>query len=439
MSTWGAIERALKERLLSTRACLALETFRRLIEDARALLDPGFAEKLSRDVAPEPSVEVSGSESGDWEDVGFDFGDLDPEPGDLDPEEQVLPLLTFDGGEAKPLPLDRAEARLADSAAHEGFRKPGDAATLPEIIRFLIDRTGYIRSLEDEGTPESFSRIENLKELANAAQDAQQRGETLSEFLDHAALVSDTDRYNPESRVTLMSLHSAKGLEFPLVLLAGMEEGLFPHSRTLNQPMELEEERRLCYVGMTRAMDALVMTRARYRRRYGNDMPESSLPSRFLEEIPAHLLEDLTRGQRASSGGAYGSRYSSGRNSSDGWELAGHYSYEDEDQSARAVTRNGSGNGGNRPPASSPQSGSIDNIAQFFSSRKSSGSRPKLEIPVHGGATGFRSGQRVRHPKYGEGVVFRREGDGDDAKITVQFAEFGVKKLVEKFAQLEKV
>ncbi len=186
----------------------------------------------------------------------------------------------------------------AEPHSQEGFRKPGDAATLPEIIRFLIDRTGYIRSLEEEGTPESISRIENLKELANAAQDAQQRGETLSEFLDHAALVSDTDRYNPESRVTLMSLHSAKGLEFPLVLLAGMEEGLFPHSRTLNQPNELEEERRLCYVGMTRAMDALVMTRARYRRRYGNDMPEASMPSRFLEEIPAHLLQDLTRGLR---------------------------------------------------------------------------------------------------------------------------------------------
>ncbi len=206
------------------------------------------------------------------------------------------------------------------------------------MIRFLIDRTGYIRSLEDEGTPEAISRIENLKELANAAQDAQQRGETLSEFLDHAALVSDTDRYNPESRVTLMSLHSAKGLEFPLVMLAGMEEGLFPHSRTLNQPNELEEERRLCYVGMTRAMDALVMTRARYRRRYGNDMPESSIPSRFLEEIPPHLLQDLTRGQRASIGGAYGSRYGSTRGG-DEWESPGHYSYEDEDQRPRTVSR----------------------------------------------------------------------------------------------------
>ena len=125
-----------------------------------------------------------------------------------------------------------------------------------------------------------------------------------------------------------MSLHSAKGLEFPLVLLAGMEEGLFPHSRTLNQPNELEEERRLCYVGMTRAMDALVVTRARYRRRYGNDMPEASMPSRFLEEIPSHLLQDLTRGQRPASG-AYAARYGSSR---DQWESPRHYNYEDEDQ-----------------------------------------------------------------------------------------------------------
>jgi DNA helicase-2/ATP-dependent DNA helicase PcrA len=425
MSTWAAIGHAVKDQLLPARACMALASFRRLIEDGRALLEPGFAEKLTQDVAAQPescAPETSESESGEWEDVGFDFGDLEPEPADVDPEDQTL--LSFDEPDKPFLPA-------TDPVAHEGFRKPGDAATLPELIRFLIDRTGYIRSLEEEGTPESFSRIENLKELANAAQDAQQRGETLSEFLDHAALVSDTDRYNPESRITLMSLHSAKGLEFPLVLLAGMEEGLFPHSRTLNQPNELEEERRLCYVGMTRAMDTLVMTRARYRRRYGNDMPEASMPSRFLEEIPAHLLQDLTRGQRPSSG-AYAARYGSSR---DQWESPRHYNYEDEDQ--RAVSRTAPSS--NRQSGGSRPSGSLDNIAQFFSSRKTAGSRPKLEIPVSAGATGFRSGQRVRHPKYGEGVVFRREGDGDDAKITVQFAQFGVKKLVEKFAQLEKM
>ncbi len=379
----------------------------------------------SRSRAPRTS-----SDAGDWEDVRFDFGDLDPEP--ADPEEQTLPLLTFD--EAALPAASMRPHRWLSRAAHEGFRKPGDAATLPELIRFLIDRTGYIRSLENEGTPEALSRIENLKELANAAQDAQQRGETLSEFLDHAALVSDTDRYNPESRVTLMSLHSAKGLEFPLVLLAGMEEGLFPHSRTLNQPMELEEERRLCYVGMTRAMDALVMTRARYRRRYGNDMPESSIPSRFLEEIPSHLLEDLTRGRRPPPAHMPGVM-----------ALAVAATNGNRPGTTAMKTRTSVGPRFPAPwclaivPPGLVQSGSLDNIAQFFSSRKSAGNRPKLEIPVSSGATGFRSGQRVRHPKYGEGVVFRREGDGDDAKITVQFAEFGVKKLVEKFAQLEKV
>ena len=149
---------------------------------------------------------------------------------------------------------------LSEPGSHQGrrqpgFRKPGDAATLPELIRFLIDRTGYIKALETEGTPEAFSRIENLKELANAAHDAEERGETLAEFLDHAALASDTDQFDPDARVTLMTLHAAKGLEFPLVFLAGLEEGLFPHSRTLMNPEELEEERRLCYVGMTRAMN----------------------------------------------------------------------------------------------------------------------------------------------------------------------------------------
>ncbi len=159
--------------------------------------------------------------------------------------------------------------------------------------------------LEEEATPESQSRIENLRELVNAAQDAHERGETLTEFLDHAALVSDTDKYDPESRVTLMTLHAAKGLEFPLVFLAGMEEGLFPHSRTINDGEGLEEERRLCYVGMTRAMDALLVTRARFRRRYGNDSPEHSTPSRFLGEIPGHLIEDLSAPVPANTWGGY--------------------------------------------------------------------------------------------------------------------------------------
>ena len=125
--------------------------------------------------------------------------------------------------------------------------------------------------------------------------DSRDRGETLDQFLDHAALISDADDYDERSQITLMSLHAAKGLEFPLVFLSGLEEGLFPHSRTMLQPDDVEEERRLCYVGMTRAMDQLVLTRAVYRRRYGTDLPEASVPSRFLEEVPAPLIEELGR------------------------------------------------------------------------------------------------------------------------------------------------
>jgi DNA helicase-2/ATP-dependent DNA helicase PcrA len=184
----------------------------------------------------------------------------------------------------------------------------------------------------------------------------------------------------------------------------------------------MEEERRLCYVGLTRAMNSLTITRARYRRRYGNDSPEASLPSRFLEEVPAHLLEPVGGTRPASVERA---RYGYAEENS-----TRHYSYEDEDQ------RPSSHAGRSTPRAKSPDS--IDNIARFFSSRGAA-SRPKLDIPAPTGSTGIKSGQRVRHPKYGEGVVFRREGDGEDAKITVQFSKFGVKKLVEKFAQLERL
>jgi len=170
-----------------------------------------------------------------------------------------------------------------ESEEKPAFRAPGDAATLPELIRFLIDRTGYIKALETEGSPEAFSRIENLKELANAAHDAEARGETLAEFLDHAALASDTDQYDPEARVTLMTLHAAKGLEFPLVFLAGLEEGLFPHSRTLNNPDELEEERRLMYVGITRAQRSLHISYSEKRKQGREFIP--SEPSRFIAEM----------------------------------------------------------------------------------------------------------------------------------------------------------
>src|SRR6202011_2030833 len=138
------------------------------------------------------------------------------------------------------------------------------------------------------------SRIENLKELVNAAAEAAERGETIAEFLDHAALVSDTDNLDERSPVSLLTLHNAKGLEFPIVFLAGMEEGLFPHVRSLDSKAAMEEERRLCYVGMTRSEKRLFLTSARYRRRWVGGETEASLHSRLLSEVPEALVQDLS-------------------------------------------------------------------------------------------------------------------------------------------------
>jgi DNA helicase-2/ATP-dependent DNA helicase PcrA len=152
---------------------------------------------------------------------------------------------------------------------------------LPDAIRFMLSRTGYGKMLEQEGTPESEGRLENLGELVNAATEAAERGETMGDFLDHAALVADADAVDEHAQVSLLTLHNAKGLEFPIVFLAGMEEGLFPHQRSMASVAALEEERRLCYVGMTRAQKRLYLTWAKYRRRFGGGEQERMVPSRF--------------------------------------------------------------------------------------------------------------------------------------------------------------
>ena len=205
---------------------------------------------------------------------------------------------------------------------------PSQKVSTAEVLKFLIDRTKYIQLLEAEDSPDAQARIENLRELVNAAMDSRDRGESISDFLDHAALVSDVDQFDDSQQITLMTLHAAKGLEFPLVFLVGMEEGLFPHSRTLLSPTEIEEERRLCYVGMTRAMDTLILSRAHYRRRYGTDSPEPSTPSRFLEEIPIELLEDVGSPGKIKGSTPRFQEYGEA-----------HYDYENEDQSANRVGR----------------------------------------------------------------------------------------------------
>ena len=473
LSMWGAVGEAIARQLLPARALAALKSFRDVIEDGRAMLAGSYAERLQETAAAaseESTAELRSALTGGTPvttraDQTEDETDFDPTNFSFDFAAHDLPEEGTPGEDARRSlenidnAADESEERLGDTsfspdadtvtgqegaaageaedaAPVEGFRTSGEAAHTGELLKFLIDRTGYIKILEEEDTPEAYSRIENLRELVNAAMDSKDRGETLDQFLDHAALVSDADQYDEGAQITLMTLHAAKGLEFPLVVLAGMEEGLFPHSRTMLEPDSIEEERRLCYVGMTRAMDTLVLSRAVYRRRYGTDMPEASVPSRFLEEVPPQLVEEMGGSRRrTSAGGGYSSA------SSSGCSRAGlpaphkpHYSYEDEDQSATWDPERV------KAKASTPVKNynSIDNIAEFFASRGKKFSVPKMLPDEPAGKRGFRPGQKVKHPKYGEGTVYQREGDGEDAKITVQFPRFGLKKLVERYAQLEK-
>lgn len=267
--------------------------------------------------------------------------------------------------------------------------------TLSGFFRELFDRTRYLEMLRAEGTPEAEGRIENLQELVNAAAEAEERGETLAEFLDHAALVSDADDFDERARVTLMTLHSAKGLEFSTVFLAGLEEGLFPHKLSLDDEAGIEEERRLCYVGMTRAKDRLVMSWARERRSFAREAFEATRPSRFLREVPAELVD-------AVSGGMFGTKP---RNA---WENAVN-SAGDVDRFLRER--------GRQP-------------------RKLGGGL-RLGAPARGSGR-WKLGTRVRHPKFGLGTILDCEGEGEDAKLTVSFPGYGQKKFVERFASLEK-
>jgi len=432
LSLWGAMGEVIKRQLLPQRALAALKAFLSLIDDGRAILSGTYVERLEEMARAEAeSNENAVTEAPDVDDdadfnpdnFSFDFGSIEEETSDGNASLEI----------ADAQPGNEVAGRLNDSRQDAGATNGTPTPSTADILKFLIDRTGYIKLLEQEDTPEAYSRIENLRELVNAAMDSRDRGETLDQFLDHAALVSDADAYDEAAQITLMTLHAAKGLEFPLVFLGGLEEGLFPHSRTFLQPDDIEEERRLCYVGMTRAMDTLILSRAIYRRRYGTDLPEASIPSRFLEEVPAGLLEEIGGTRRRATAARVGTpvRHDPEHNST-------HYAYEDEDQSASWANHTKQPTKQSAPSYSGKSYNSIDNIAEFFASRGKKFSLPKQSPKEPKGRKGFRPGQKVLHPKYGEGTVYQREGEGEDAKITVQFPRFGLKKLVEKYAQLER-
>jgi DNA helicase-2/ATP-dependent DNA helicase PcrA len=252
----------------------------------------------------------------------------------------------------------------------------------------VLDRSGYVQDLREERSEEAEGRIENLLELVSAAREYETRNSepSLGGFVDQLSLLSDVDEESGarNARVLLMTIHSAKGLEFPVVCLAGLEEGLFPHIRSGSDDADLEEERRLCYVAITRAERRVVLTSAARRRVFGEY--QFTEPSRFIDEIPSELVEvapsallsQPTVGpSRYPPGGSFRGRVR---------EEKPTYSYEDEDQSAPA---------------------------------------------------GLKIGVRVRHPKFGVGTVLSIEPLDDDLKLVVRFASVGQKTLRAKFAHLE--
>jgi DNA helicase-2/ATP-dependent DNA helicase PcrA len=261
------------------------------------------------------------------------------------------------------------------------------------LLEKIVTGTKYLEMLQEEGTEESESRIENIRELLTAAEESHERGETLREFLDHAALVSDQDAYDEASPISLMTLHTAKGLEFPVVLIMGLEDGLFPHSRSIGEAPQLEEERRLFYVGMTRAEHKLYLTSARFRRYFGNMDQQISEPSRFLAEIPQELVEEVGERRRKPA-----MRYEG-------------TSYDTVDAVMKVL------GGGDK--------------------RSAPAYRPPEPKKKSGGAWAL--GTRVKHAKYGYGTILRTEGSGDDLKLTVSFISHGLKKMIAKYAELETV
>ena len=288
-----------------------------------------------------------------------------------------------------------------------------------DIVKAAILDTGYENALKSEKTDEAEARLENLQELVNAAVDYDEQGpEGLREFIDHSALVSDQDQYKRDAPVTLMTAHSAKGLEFPLVFIVGLEDGLFPHSRSATDPAELEEERRLCYVAMTRAERFLYVTHAMKRRVYGEEL--ASEPSQFLNEMPLDMMEDLSLGK---------SWLSFARGSSAIDDEQGEHHKERKKFAGKTYD-------------------SVDSIAEFFKQRARqlgpTGSKPKAHAaganasPAPSSNSEFVPGSYVKHAKYGRGLVLRREGAGESLKLTVSFPGYGQKKLVQKYAGLEK-
>ncbi|MCC6435494.1 MAG: UvrD-helicase domain-containing protein, partial [Acidimicrobiales bacterium] len=275
------------------------------------------------------------------------------------------------------------------------------------LLEAILDRTGYVAELEAESTIDAEGRIENLAELVGVAQGF----EDVDAFLEQVSLVADTDALaEDDSQVTLMTLHSAKGLEYPVVFLVGLEEGVFPHIRSIGEPDQIEEERRLAYVGITRARQKLFVSSAWTRMLFGSS--QYNPPSRFLEEIPAELVDEAGKNRRTGrSRGGYAGSADPGA----GRDRIVERALSSSGSSQGSLFGTGSGAGAGSP------------------------SRPVSPQPSNAHALGFRVGEDVRHPRFGDGVIIGIEGQGDKAVATVRFPNAGERQLLLSWAPLERV
>ena len=308
----------------------------------------------------------------------------------------------------------------------EELRSKKDDIKISELIKETLNKTGYTRALELENTVEAESRIENLDEFLTVAIEFEDESadNSLSEFLEGITLSSDLDGMeDSEDSVTLMTLHSAKGLEFPVVFLVGMEEGIFPGYKSIGEPQELEEERRLCYVGITRAKENLFLTCARQRTIFGSTSCNSV--SRFVKEIPANMLdgyEDIEdRNNRyPDRDDGYNWEYG-GRNArSDSYGYGSGYgsavsTYKD----IAAASRGGS--------STTYQFRSADSFLNSLNKKKND----DIDLSL------YKAGVKVYHKKFGEGVINSVETEGEDLKVDINFEKVGHKRLMAKFAGLE--
>ena len=290
----------------------------------------------------------------------------------------------------------------AFSTLLESLRKETDTVPVEQLMTDILEKTGYWDALLLEGSEQARGRMDNLDELKRIAmefqEDENEEEKTLEDFLNHVALVSDIDDAKlSRDAVTLMTLHSAKGLEFPVVFMAGMEEGLFPSQRSLDDTDKLEEERRLCYVGITRAKKKLFLTSCRSRMMYGRTVMFP--PSRFLEEIPRHLIETALVGQQDRSGAQRAA-----------WENRP----QEEGSGLRSIAR--------RRGAS---------ILDRRDRRSEYVPDGKLEV--------FKAGDKVRHKAWGVGTVISAQPDADGQIVKVAFPGTGIKALSTKYKVIQKV